>query len=66
MTGKSTDTNKKKGGKEPDIIVALLTSYRDLTIYESNLYRVKMEDLSTCLLLPTWWQFIVVGFVVIL
>ena len=45
LTGKSTDTNKKKkGGKEPDIAVALLTSYRDLTIYESNLHRVEMED----------------------
>jgi hypothetical protein len=45
LTGKSTDTNKKKkGGKEPDIAVALLSGYRDLLIYESNLHRVEMED----------------------
>jgi hypothetical protein len=45
LTGKSTDTNKKnKGGKEPDIPIALLQNYRDLTIYESNFHRVDMED----------------------
>lgn len=45
LTGKTTDTNqKKKGGKEPDIAIALLNNYRDLTIYESNFHRVDMED----------------------
>lgn len=45
LTGKSTDTNsKKKGGKEPDIAIALLQNYKDLTIYESNFHRVDMED----------------------
>lgn len=45
MTGKSTDTQKKKkGGKEPDIAVAIFSGFRDLTMYESNLHRVEMED----------------------
>jgi hypothetical protein len=45
MTGKSTDTQKKKkGGKEPDIAVAIFTGFKDLTIYESNLHRVDVED----------------------
>lgn len=45
LTGKSTDTsNKKKGGKEPDIMVAILHNYRDLTLYESNFHRIDMED----------------------
>jgi hypothetical protein len=57
LTGKSTDTNnKKKGGKEPDIAIALLTNYKDLTIYESNFHRVDMEDykgLEVVLILST-------------
>lgn len=45
LIGKSTDTqSKKKGGKEPGIAVALFSAYRNLTIYEPNLYRVEMED----------------------
>jgi hypothetical protein len=45
MTGKSTDTQKKKkGGKEPDIAVAIFSGFKDLTIYESNLHRVDVED----------------------
>jgi hypothetical protein len=45
LTGKSTDTNiKKKGGKEPDILIAILHNYRDLTLYESNFHRIDMED----------------------
>jgi len=45
LTGKSTDTNiKKKGGKEPDIMIAILSNYRDLTLYESNFHRIDMED----------------------
>jgi hypothetical protein len=45
MTGKSTDTQKKKkGGKEPDIAVAIFTGFKDVTIYESNLHRVDVED----------------------
>lgn len=45
MTGKSTDPAKKKRKmKEPDIAVALFRALREVTVYESNLYRVEMED----------------------
>ena len=45
VTGKSTDKGKKKkGGKEPPIIVAIMSDFKELTIYESNLHRVEMED----------------------
>ncbi|KAH7032128.1 hypothetical protein B0J12DRAFT_306757 [Macrophomina phaseolina] len=46
MTGKSTDPakKKKKKMKEPDIAVALFRALREVTVYESNLYRVEMED----------------------
>ncbi|KAF2091745.1 hypothetical protein K490DRAFT_70521 [Saccharata proteae CBS 121410] len=45
MTGKSTDPgSKKKKNKEPDIAIALFSSLRELTVYQSNLYRVDMED----------------------
>ncbi|KAF2434148.1 hypothetical protein EJ08DRAFT_494345 [Tothia fuscella] len=45
MTGKTTDTQKKKkGGKEPDIAVAIFSGFKDLTIYESNMHRVEVED----------------------
>ncbi|KAF2396881.1 hypothetical protein EJ06DRAFT_533603 [Trichodelitschia bisporula] len=45
MTGRTTDTRgKKKGGKEPDIAIAIFSGLRDLTIYEPNLSRVEMED----------------------
>ncbi|KAF2670395.1 hypothetical protein BT63DRAFT_424338 [Microthyrium microscopicum] len=58
LTGKSTDTNKKKkGGKEPDIMVAILHNYRDITLYESNFHRIDMEDykgLEVVLLLSAW------------
>ena len=45
MTGKSTDTDtKKKSKRDPDIAVALWRSLRELTIYESNLDRLELED----------------------
>lgn len=44
MTGKSTDTVVKKKHRDPDITVALYRSFREVTIYEPNLYRVEMED----------------------
>ncbi|KIV99322.1 uncharacterized protein PV09_08982 [Verruconis gallopava] len=45
VTGKSTDKGKKKkGGKEPPIIVAIFEDFKDLTIYEPNLHRVEIED----------------------
>lgn len=44
MTGKSTDTEKKKSRKDPDIAIALWRSMREMTIYESNLGRVDIED----------------------
>ncbi|KAF2212178.1 hypothetical protein CERZMDRAFT_41502 [Cercospora zeae-maydis SCOH1-5] len=45
MTGKSTDTEtKKKSKKDPDIPVALWRSMRELTIYESNMDRLELED----------------------
>jgi hypothetical protein len=46
MTGKSTDpTGKKvKKSKEADIAVALFSGMKELTIMESNLYRVEIED----------------------
>lgn len=44
MTGKSTDTLVKKRHRDPDITVALYRSFREVTIYEPNLYRVELED----------------------
>lgn len=45
MTGKSTDMDtKKKSKRDPDIAVALWRSLRELTIYESNLDRLDLED----------------------
>jgi len=46
LTGKSTDpTGKKmKKSKEPDIAVALFSGLKEITIMESNLYRVEVED----------------------
>jgi hypothetical protein len=45
LTGKSTDpTGKKNKSKEPDIAIALFAGLKEITIYESNLYRVEMED----------------------
>ncbi|KKY14191.1 hypothetical protein UCDDS831_g08406 [Diplodia seriata] len=45
MTGKSTDPAKKKRkAREPDIAVALFRALHEVTVYESNLYRVEMED----------------------
>lgn len=44
LTGKSTDPTGKKKSKEPDIAIALFAGMKELTIYETNLYRVEMED----------------------
>ena len=45
MTGRSTDAKeKKKSKKDPDIALGLWRSLRELTIYESNLSRIDMED----------------------
>jgi hypothetical protein len=46
LTGKSTDITGKKAKKmkEPDIAVGLFSALREMTIMESNLYRVEMED----------------------
>lgn len=46
MTGKSTDPTGKKAkkNKEPDIVVALFSGLKEMTIMEANLYRVEMED----------------------
>jgi hypothetical protein len=47
LTGKSTDLSgkkAKKGGKEPDIAVALFSGLKEMTIMEPNLYRVEVED----------------------
>ena len=46
MTGKSTDPTGKKAkkSKEPDIAVAMFSGLKELTILESNLYRVEIED----------------------
>ncbi|KAF2657707.1 hypothetical protein K491DRAFT_654224 [Lophiostoma macrostomum CBS 122681] len=46
MTGKSTDRTDKKAkkSKEPDIAVGLFSGLKEMTVMESNLYRVEMED----------------------
>jgi len=44
MTGKSTNVVGKKGRKEADIPVALFRALKEITVYESNLSRVEMED----------------------
>ncbi|KAF3905241.1 hypothetical protein ABW21_db0203705 [Orbilia brochopaga] len=43
----STSTDKharRKGGAEPDIVVAIMDKLKDVTIYEPNLHRVDVED----------------------
>ena len=42
--GKSTDAIQKRKHKEPDIAVALFKSLKEVTIYESNLTRLDMQD----------------------
>jgi len=46
LTGKSTDPTGKKAKKhrEPDIAIAMFTGLKEMTILESNLHRVDMED----------------------
>ncbi|KAF2117307.1 hypothetical protein BDV96DRAFT_490101, partial [Lophiotrema nucula] len=46
LTGKSTDPTGKKAkkSKEPDIALALFSGLKEITIMESHLYRVEMED----------------------
>ncbi|KAF2258146.1 hypothetical protein CC78DRAFT_479606 [Lojkania enalia] len=46
LTGKSTDPTGKKAKKhkEPDITVALFSGLKEMTIMESNMYRVEIED----------------------
>ncbi|EEH05761.1 conserved hypothetical protein [Histoplasma capsulatum G186AR] len=41
MSGKKLDDKK---GKEPDITVAILRGFKEVTLYEPNLYRVEIED----------------------
>ncbi|KAJ6256218.1 hypothetical protein Dda_9053 [Drechslerella dactyloides] len=41
----STDKHaRRKGGSEPDIVVAIMDKLKDVTIYEPNLQRVDVED----------------------
>ena len=44
MVGKSTDVVVKKKNKDPDIAVALFRSAKEVTLYESNMSRVDVED----------------------
>lgn len=44
MTGKSTDTEKKKSRRDPDIAIALWRNLREMTLYESNMNRIDTED----------------------
>ena len=44
MTGKSTDKKSKKSKRDPDIALGLWRGMRELTVYESNLNRVDLED----------------------
>ncbi|KAI9793283.1 MAG: hypothetical protein M1833_000782 [Piccolia ochrophora] len=48
LSGRSTnpDGTKRKGSREPDITLALYKHFKAITIYESNLSRVEMEDLK--------------------
>ncbi|KAF2223795.1 hypothetical protein BDZ85DRAFT_197335 [Elsinoe ampelina] len=46
MTGRSTDIVSKKSKRDPDIAIALFRSLREITMYESNLSRVELEDLK--------------------
>ncbi|OAX82875.1 hypothetical protein ACJ72_02772 [Emergomyces africanus] len=41
MSGKKLDDKKSK---EPDITVAILRGFKEVTLYEPNLYRVEIED----------------------
>ncbi|EEH47548.2 uncharacterized protein PADG_03632 [Paracoccidioides brasiliensis Pb18] len=41
MSGKKLDDKK---GKEPDITIAILRGFKEVTLYEPNLYRVEIED----------------------
>jgi hypothetical protein len=47
MTGSSTidDNSKKRGGREPDVPIAILENhYKNVVFYESNYHRVEIED----------------------
>ena len=46
ISGKSNDpdTGKRRGHKEPDITIALFRNLREMTLYETNLNRVDVED----------------------
>lgn len=47
LSGKTTSMteNKKQAkSKEPDIIMSIFKSLREMTLYEPNMYRVDMED----------------------
>lgn len=47
LSGKSTNPDgSKRRNREPDITIALFRHFKEITIYESNLSRVEMEDLK--------------------
>ncbi|KAK2734054.1 hypothetical protein FQN55_002922 [Onygenales sp. PD_40] len=45
MSGKRVDSDEiNRKHREPDITVAIFRSFKEVTLYEPNLYRVEMED----------------------
>ena len=44
LSGKTINPDGTKKSKEPDITVAIFHGFKEITLYEPNLYRVEMED----------------------
>lgn len=44
LSGKTTTPDGRKKNREPDITISIFKSFKELTFYEPNLYRVEMED----------------------
>lgn len=44
LSGKTTTPDGRKKSKEPDITISIFKGFKEITLYEPNLYRVEMED----------------------
>jgi hypothetical protein len=44
LSGKTTAPDGRKKNKEPDITISIFKGFKEITLYEPNLYRVEMED----------------------
>jgi hypothetical protein len=44
LSGKTINPDGSKKSKEPDITIAILQGFKEITLYEPHFYRVEMED----------------------